>query len=96
MSFQAAYTTLLTNANYLPGALVLDYCLRSVHSKYPLVIMTSPDLPQDAREVLRKRKIATQDVNLLLPTDGTHKLSDADVRFKDTWTKLRSASFLTF
>jgi hypothetical protein len=88
--FQAAYVTLLTNSNYLPGTLVLDHCLRSVQSKYPLVVMVTPQLPEDAKKILRNRQIDMHEVDTLLPAEGVHKLSDADARFHDTWTKLRS------
>ncbi|CCM00892.1 uncharacterized protein FIBRA_02938 [Fibroporia radiculosa] len=90
MSRKAAYATLLTRASYLPGALVLHYCLISVGSKYPLVVMVTPSLPQDARDVLKKRGILIVDVDHLQPEKGTHKLEEHDLRFGDTWTKLRA------
>jgi len=92
MSRNAAYVTLLTKNAYLPGALVVDQCLRSVGSKYPLVVMVTPTLPQEARDVLKKKGIIMREVAPLLPSDGVHKLAAHDSRFADTWTKLRYAN----
>ena len=93
-----AFVTLLSKMSYLPGTLVLARSLRTtkpegphgyVGSKYPLVVMVTPQLPQDARDLLSKENIATREVDILMPTEGTHVLSSADARFADTWTKLR-------
>ena len=92
MTLRAAYVTLLTNTEYLPGVLVLEYSLRSVDSKYPLVVMVTNQLPVNARNVLERRKIAVCEVDPLLPAEGTHSLSEADARFYFTWTKLRFIS----
>lgn len=83
-----AYATLLTKAPYLPGILVLEHGLRSVGSRYPLVVMVTPGLSQDARDVLKKRGIFTREIESLQPTStpGTPLFED---RFADTWTKLR-------
>jgi alpha-N-acetylglucosamine transferase len=89
MSPNAAYVTLLTKTSYLPGALVLDYSLRSVNSQYPLVVMATPTLPEDARALLKKKGIAIKEVGYLHPAEGVHSLGGHDPRFADTWTKLR-------
>lgn len=89
MSPNGAYVTLLTKTSYLPGTLVLDYGLRAVDSKYPLVVMITPSLPEEARTVLEKRGIKTREVQTLQPEEGVHSLAAHDVRFADTWTKLR-------
>lgn len=91
MSSKGAYVTLLTRTSYLPGTLVLDYGLRSVQSKYPLVVMATKSLPQDARNVLQNRGILIREVETLRPEEGTHSLAVHDARFADTWTKLRFA-----
>ncbi|KAG5654789.1 hypothetical protein H0H81_003797 [Sphagnurus paluster] len=88
MSPKAAYVTLLTKTSYLAGTIVLDYGLRSVNSKYPLVVMVTPSLPQDAINILEKRGIKTRNVNSLEPKPGVHTLAGHDARFADTWTKL--------
>jgi hypothetical protein len=89
MSPNAVYATLLTKPAYLPGTLVLEMTLRLVGSKYPLVVMVTPGLPADARSVLQRREIKVIEVDILQPEEGVHSLAANDVRFKDTWTKLR-------
>jgi hypothetical protein len=85
----AAYATLLTKSAYLPGTLVLELTLRMVGSQYPLVVMVTPALPKEARDVLKSRKIKIIDVEGLQPKEGVHSLAVRDRRFMDTWTKLR-------
>ncbi|TFK76982.1 nucleotide-diphospho-sugar transferase [Pluteus cervinus] len=91
-----AYVTLLTKPSYLAGTLVLDNDLRVVGSKYPLVVMITPGLGQDARNVLVKRGIPIIDVETLQPAEGTHTLSAHDQRFADTWTKLRGFELVQY
>lgn len=86
---KAAYVTLLTQQSYLPGALVLNYGLRSVKSKYALVAMATPSLSTDARNVLQKQGIILREVESLKPDACKHNLNPYDARFEDTWTKLR-------
>ncbi|KAK7064125.1 Galactinol synthase 2 [Favolaschia claudopus] len=85
-----AYVTLLTKVSYISGTLVLDYGLKAAGSKYPLVVMVTPALSQDARDVLKNSGITMREIQSLLPTEGTHTVSKADQRFGDTWTKLRA------
>jgi hypothetical protein len=94
MPRNAAFATLLTRVAYLPGTLVLEWTLRMVGSQYPLVVMVNPSLPKDARDVLATRKIKVVEVDDLRPEEGAHSLGGHDIRFKDTWTKLRCALFL--
>ncbi|KAJ7492501.1 nucleotide-diphospho-sugar transferase [Mycena latifolia] len=89
MSLKAAYVTLLTKVSYLAGALVLDAGLKDTESKYPLVVMVTPEVPQEARDVLIKRGIPLRDIRSLQPGEGVHSLADSDARLRDTWTKLR-------
>ncbi|KXN89910.1 Galactinol synthase 1 [Leucoagaricus sp. SymC.cos] len=90
-----AYTTLLTKASYLPGILVLDHGLRSTGSRYPLVVMVTPTLSQDAREILKKSGIVIREINSLQPTSASGKQLFED-RFADTWTKLRAFELFEF
>ncbi|KAH7909110.1 glycosyltransferase family 8 protein [Hygrophoropsis aurantiaca] len=90
MGRNAAYVTLLTKTSYLPGVLVLEYTLRTVASRYPLVVMVTPSLPQAARDILDRKGISMKEVFSLQPPEGLHNLSSHDERFTDTWTKLRS------
>ena len=87
---KAAYVTLLTKNTYLPGVLVLHQSLLDVSTRYPLVVMITESLPEDGKEVLRKRGIEIAHVDRLSPEEGKHTLSSVDSRFADTWTKLRS------
>ncbi|KAF8912780.1 nucleotide-diphospho-sugar transferase [Gymnopilus junonius] len=89
MGSKYAYVTLLTKNSYLAGVLVLDLCLRMVDSKYPLVVMVTPSLPEEAKAVIHKRHILTREVKILRPPEGKHTLAADDSRFADTWTKLR-------
>jgi len=96
MSPKAAYVTLLTKTAYLPGTLVLELTLRSVNSRYPLVVMVTPALPQEARDVLNRKGIAMVEVNRLMPEERVHKLAPHDARFHDTWTKLRGFEMVDY
>lgn len=88
-----AYVTLLTAPGYLPGVLVLHDCLVSVGSRFPLVVMATPSLNAEARDVVAKRGIGIRDIDHLYPADGKHVLADHDSRFRDTWTKLKYVTF---
>ncbi|KAJ7631088.1 nucleotide-diphospho-sugar transferase [Roridomyces roridus] len=92
----AAYVTLLTQNSYLAGALVLHHGLKTVQSKYPLVVLVTPQLSQEARDVLVKQGIQMREILSLQPREGVHNLSEADARFKDTWTKLRAFELAEF
>ncbi|KIJ68321.1 glycosyltransferase family 8 protein [Hydnomerulius pinastri MD-312] len=96
MNRKAAYVTLLTKTSYLPGVLVLEYTLRSVGSEYPLVVMATPSLPQEARDILDRRNITVVNISSLQPPEGLHKLSSHDARFADTWTKLRAFELIDY
>jgi alpha-N-acetylglucosamine transferase len=89
MATNAAYVTLLTKTEYLAGALVLYQSLLDVGTKYPLVVMVTPPVQKSVRTVLEKRRITLVDVESLLPKAGSHLLANHDIRFQDTWTKLR-------
>jgi hypothetical protein len=93
MKSKCAYVTLLTKTSYLPGVLVLDQCLRDVGAHYPLVVMVTPSVPEEAKMALRKRAIRIREVKFLSPPQH-HTLASHDARFADTWTKLRCDDFL--
>lgn len=82
-----AYLTLITTKEYLPGLLVLHKTLQDVGSKYPLVVMATPSLPQEVHDVLARKGIDISVVEPLYPKDS--KLTAHDIRFAETWTKLR-------
>lgn len=52
-----AYTTLLGTDDYLYPVLALDYTLKQVKSKYPLVVMVTDGVSTDILEILNERKI---------------------------------------
>ena len=87
-----AWVTLLTKNDYLPGVLVLLQGLRSVKSKYPLVVMASPKLSLEARDVLKKLGVVVRDVEYVRNDSGGF----VDVRFGEVWTKIRCVTFAKF
>jgi|SRR6266850_1383483 len=90
MSRRAAYVTLLTKNSYLPGALTLEQSLKSVQSRYPLVVLVTPALPQRTRDALTRCGILFREIRPLQPDVG-HVTAECEERFADTWTKLRYA-----
>jgi hypothetical protein len=80
------WTTLITNTQYLPGLLTLDYSLKKHGSKYPLVALYTDTFPPEGHAALEARGIPKQRTEYLLPKNG--KDYSADPRFYDCWTKL--------
>ncbi|KAF9787043.1 nucleotide-diphospho-sugar transferase [Thelephora terrestris] len=69
MGPRKVYVTLLTKNSYLPAALVLNESLKRVGSKYPLVIMSTPSLPTEAKEALTRQRMETTTRIVLLDCD---------------------------
>ncbi|KAG8691526.1 hypothetical protein FRC11_002116 [Ceratobasidium sp. 423] len=88
---KSAFVTLLTKPSYLPGVLVLHDSLasRPVASAYPLIVMVTPSVPHEAREILRLRGIKIRPVEAMGPEPGKWSVEPSDSRFIDAWTKLR-------
>ena len=82
-----AWVTLLTKPSYLPGTVVLDYSLKTVGSKYPLIVMVSHDVPNECRDVLTIRGIQIVEVNKLAPKVAIPTMKDE--RFEECWSKLK-------
>ncbi len=61
------WACLITNEAYLPGLLTLEFSLRRVKSKYPLVALHTGSLPDKTLQALSARNIPTQQVPYLLP-----------------------------
>lgn len=80
------WTTLITNLDYLPGLLTLDFSLRRSGTKYPLVALTTDAFPAEGHAILAARGIPAQRVPYLLPK--VSKDYSNDPRFYDCWTKL--------
>ncbi|ODQ77290.1 glycosyltransferase family 8 protein [Babjeviella inositovora NRRL Y-12698] len=88
------WTTLITNTDYLPGLLALDYSLKRVGSKYPLVALYTDTFTEDGHHELDVRQIPKLRIRYLLPTalkDYTN-----DVRFYDCWSKLQPFLLVQF
>ncbi|KAK3378123.1 nucleotide-diphospho-sugar transferase [Podospora didyma] len=81
------WTTLITNTDYLPGLLTLDYSLKRAGSKYPLVVLYTDTFPLSGHAALDARGIPKQHIEYLVPSSGS-KNYDADPRFYDCWSKL--------
>ncbi|KAK9771771.1 hypothetical protein SCAR479_11559 [Seiridium cardinale] len=89
---RCAYATLITRASYLAGVVILAHTLRQHGSQYPLVVLYTPSLSEDALHALRleadESNIILRKSELLLPPENT-KITLIAERFGDTWTKLR-------
>lgn len=85
---------MITNLNYLPGLLTLDYCLRQVKSKYPLVALYTEAFPESGRAALAARGIPAQSVSFLAPSNNKEYADDP--RFNDCWTKLVAFSLTEY
>ncbi|KMU92171.1 hypothetical protein CIHG_10032 [Coccidioides immitis H538.4] len=44
---KVVWTTLITNTDYLPGLLTLEYSLKRVGSKYPLIALYTDSFPAE-------------------------------------------------
>ncbi|KAJ4157722.1 hypothetical protein NW754_009371 [Fusarium falciforme] len=91
---EKVWATLVTNLNYLPGVLTLEYCLRRVGTEYPFVVLYTEAFPDVGREALKSRGIAMAKVPELAPSNPQDYGNDA--RFQDTWTKLAVFSLTDF
>lgn len=80
------WATLITNDKYMPGLLTLDYSLRKVGTKYPIVALYTDQLSDESIEALLSRKIAMRKIDQLLPAESPELT--ADPRFQDCWSKL--------
>lgn len=89
-----AWTTLITNVDYLPGLLALDYSLKRVGSKYPLVALYTSTFPEEGHRALDERGIPKIEIKYLLPT--RHKDYSNDPRFYDCWSKLQPFGLTQF
>lgn len=90
----SVWTTVITNTAYLPGLLTLDYSLRRVGSKYPLVVLYTGSFPAEGHAALDARGIKKRHVPYLLPS--VPKDFTNDVRFYDCWSKLTPFSLTEY
>ncbi|KLO09950.1 nucleotide-diphospho-sugar transferase [Schizopora paradoxa] len=87
-----AWVAMITNVDYLAACLVMAYSLRSVKSKYPLVVMVC-DIPGEAREILELSGVEIVDADKLVSADSDHV---QDKRFLESWTKLRAFDMIDY
>lgn len=93
------WVTLVTKASYLPGVIILAYSLFLQESKYPLIVLVTPSLPESSLYALESEAVHNpilkirQIEHLVLPR--SQKTTLIAQRFEDTWTKLRAFE-LTF
>ena len=80
------WTTLITNTAYLSGLLTLDYSLKNVGTKYPLVALYTETFPPEGLSALRSRGIPHIQIPYLLPSIPKDYTNDP--RFYDCWSKL--------
>lgn len=88
------WATLLTNTKYLSGLLTLEYSLRKVDSKYPLVVLYTSSLEPEGLQALKARNIAVREIEYLMPS--AHKDYSNEVRFYDCWSKLQPFSLVEY
>lgn len=81
-----AYVTVLTTPDYLEGVLVLNYSLRQVGAKYPLVVLCGEDLPRSVYDILTASGIEIHRVaSILNPSPSKER----QPHWNTTYTKLR-------
>ncbi|KAJ5638352.1 hypothetical protein N7490_008231 [Penicillium lividum] len=88
------WTSLITNTAYLPGLLTLDYSLKKVGSKYPLVALYTDSFSAEGHKALDARGILKQRVPQLLPSIPREYKNDP--RFYECWSKLTSFSLVEY
>ena len=77
---ERAWATIVSHAVYLPGALVLAYCLEVVKSRYPLVALGRPSLSQQTRTLLARVGIPYVGRTGLYPSREQQDPQNADAR----------------
>lgn len=91
---RAVWTTVITNTKYLSGLLTLDYSLKKVGSKYPLVALYTDSFPKEGQDALDRRAIPSKHIKYLQPS--SQKDFANDPRFYDCWTKLTPFSLVEY
>lgn len=88
------WTTLITNTKYLSGLILLNYSLKKVGSKYPLIALYTDGFPQEGIDALELRGIPKKHITYLLPS--VKKDYSNDPRFYDCWSKLAPFSLVEY
>ena len=97
---KCAWVTLLTRSSYLPGVITLAHSLSTHSTRYSLVVLVTPSLPQSSLHALQLESnhnpllIIHPIKPLVLPS--TQKATLIAARFEDTWTKLRAFELTSY
>ncbi|ODN84328.1 hypothetical protein L202_00302 [Cryptococcus amylolentus CBS 6039] len=84
-----AWVTLITNPSYVAGLLALHRTISSL-SDYPLLVMTTPSLPESYQTFLKSYGFTLIPVSHLSPSTSQHAGFNPDMaRLNDAWTKLQ-------
>ena len=97
---QRCWVTLVTQASYLPGVITLAFSLFVQRSRYQLVVLVTPSLPESCihalkLEALRNPLLVIHQIPPLLPPRSQQTTLIAK-RFEDTWTKLRAFELTSY
>jgi lipopolysaccharide biosynthesis glycosyltransferase len=85
--------SLVTNTKYLSGLLTMAYSFEKVKTKYPLVVLYTDTFPQEGRDALKARNIASQYVEYV-EVEGAD--FSKDPRFYNGWTKMVAYSLTQY
>lgn len=91
---RCCWAVLLTHAQYLPGIAVLRHSLARHRTRFPFVIMVTPDVDAPTRSVLQAMRCVVRDVppwTVDVPDTGM-----ANARFAHVWTKLRAFALVEY
>lgn len=84
-----AWVTLSTEPEYLPGAIALARSLRRSQSKYPLIVMVTPDSDPSMIDTLHSEGCEVRVVEPIVISAWSY----ASPRYANVWTKLRVWGF---
>ncbi|KAI4120947.1 MAG: hypothetical protein LQ338_006656 [Usnochroma carphineum] len=101
MDTKRAWVTLLTRSSYLPGVITLAYSLSIHQTRYPLIVLITPSLPNSSLRALQLEShynplLKIHPVDPLLPPNQTTGSASVASRFEDTWTKLRAFQLVSY
>lgn len=82
------YTTLLGTDSYLPGVLGLNYSLKKVNSKYPLVVIVPSNINEKSIQVLEQNNILYKKVK-----NYSFFNNISNITYKSTFNKFHCFSF---
>ncbi|OUM53570.1 hypothetical protein BVG19_g2865 [[Candida] boidinii] len=88
--------TLITNESYLHGLINLNYSLKLVNSKYPLVALYTPNLINNLKFQKKLDSLNIKKLKIDYLNPSTSKNYEIDTRFNDCWTKLQAFSLFNF